>query len=284
MTAWDGMTDRVCMVTGATSGMGLETAHALAQQGATVIMVGQDPQTGAAELARIRQESGNPSVEFMLADLSVQAQVRSLAQEFKNRYSRLDVLLNNAGAFFMRRRMSADGIEMTFALNYLSPFLLTNLLLGTLKASAPARIVNISSVMHKWALIDFDNLEAERRYNGVTAYGLSKLALLLFTYELARRLEGTQVTVNALHPGFVGTNIYSSAGGIVKLVAPLIKLVTLNPKEGAQTSIYLASSPEVLGVTGQYYAKGQSVPSSPASYDSADAQRLWEISAQMTGL
>jgi NAD(P)-dependent dehydrogenase (short-subunit alcohol dehydrogenase family) len=264
--------------------MGLETARALALQGATVIMVGRNPQTGAAVLARIREETRNPSVAYMLADLSVQAQVRSLAQEFEKRYSRLDVLVNNAGAFFLRRRVSADGIEMTFALNYLSPFLLTNLLLSMLKASAPARIINISSIMHKTVRIDFDNLEGKRWYNGVTAYGLSKLALLMFTYELARRLKGTQVTVNALHPGFVGTNIYSSAGGIVKAVAPLIKLITLKPKEGAQTSIYLASSPEVVGVTGQYYSKGQPVPASPASYDRADAQRLWEVSAQMTGL
>jgi NAD(P)-dependent dehydrogenase (short-subunit alcohol dehydrogenase family) len=220
----------------------------------------------------------------MLADLSVQAQVRRLAQEFKRRYSRLDVLINNAGGFFMKRQLSADGIEMTFALNYLSVFLLTSLLLDTLKASAPARIVNISSDAHRRARINFEDLELERKYSGFGAYGQSKLAVALFTYELARRLEGTQVTVNALHPGFVATNLGRNNGWRIKLFAPLVKLMALSPEEGAETSIYLASSSEVAGITGKYFDKKKAVRSSLASYDETAARRLWEISAEMTGL
>jgi NAD(P)-dependent dehydrogenase (short-subunit alcohol dehydrogenase family) len=280
----DLMRDRVCMVTGATSGIGLKTAEALAKLGATLVLVGRNREKGASTVAHIQEETGNPSLEFLRADLSVQSQVRRLAREFADRYARLNVLLNNAGAFRMRRQLSADGIEMTFALNYLSPFLLTNLLLDTLKTSAPARIINVSSDMHQGAQINFQDLEGERRYSGMKAYGQSKLALVLFTYELARRLEGTQVTANALHPGFVATNIYAASGGIVKLVAPLIKGMAMSPEKGAQTSIYLASSPEVVGVSGQYFIKEAPARSAPITYDRAVAQRLWEISLQMTGL
>jgi NAD(P)-dependent dehydrogenase (short-subunit alcohol dehydrogenase family) len=280
----DLMRDRVCMVTGATSGIGLKTAEALAKLGATLVLVGRNPEKGASTVAHIQEETGNPSLEFLRADLSVLSQVRRLAREFADRYARLNVLLNNAGAFRMRRQLSADGIEMTFALNYLSPFLLTNLLLDTLKTSAPARIINVSSDMHQGAQINFQDLEGERRYSGMKAYGQSKLALVLFTYELARRLEGTQVTANALHPGFVATNIYAASGGIVKLVAPLIKGMAMSPEKGAQTSIYLASSPEVVGVSGQYFIKEAPARSAPITYDRAVAQRLWEISLQMTGL
>jgi NAD(P)-dependent dehydrogenase (short-subunit alcohol dehydrogenase family) len=278
------MNNRICMVTGATSGIGLVTARALAQRGATVIVAGRDPEKGAATVARIQQETGNRAVELMLADLSVQDQVRQMAREFQQRHSRLDVLVNNAGAFFWRRRLSADGIEMTFAVNHLSVFLLTNLLLDTLKASAPARIVNVSSTSHRSAHIDFDDLEGRHQYRGMAAYGRSKLVLLLFTYELARRLQGTQVTVNALHPGFVATRIGQNNGWPFKLASPLLKLIARSPEEGAQTSIYLATSPEVEGVSGQYFVDARAVPSAPTSYDKTAAQRLWEISAAMTGL
>jgi len=278
------MKEKTCMVTGATSGIGLATAQALAQQGATVIVVGRNPEKGATTVARIRQETGNPSVEFMLADLSVQAEIRHLAREFQSRYSRLDVLVNNAGGFFLKRQLSADGIEMTLALNYLNFFLPTHLLLDTLKASAPARIVNVSSTVHKNAQIDFENLQRERKYSGIGAYGQSKLAVVLFTYELARRLEGTQVTVNALHPGFVATNIATNNGWPFKLFVPLGRFIALSPKKGAQTSIYLASSPEVAGVTGKYFDKKKAAPLTAAPYDQAVAQRLWEISVKMTGL
>jgi NAD(P)-dependent dehydrogenase (short-subunit alcohol dehydrogenase family) len=285
MTSQDGhMSGKTCIVTGATSGIGFATAKTLAQQGATVVAVGRNPEKGIEIVTRIRRETDNTSTEFMPADLSVQAQVRRLAQQFQSGHPRLDVLVNNVGGFFTRRQLTADGIERTFALNHLSVFLLTNLLLDTLKASAPARIVNVSSDMHKSARIDFDDLQGEHKYSGARAYAQSKLAIVLFTYELARRLEGTGVTVNALHPGFVATNLYQNSGRLIKLFTPLVKLMAKSPEEGAETSIYLATSSEVEGVTGKYFNEKQAVRSAPASYDEATAQRLWKVSAEMTGL
>jgi NAD(P)-dependent dehydrogenase (short-subunit alcohol dehydrogenase family) len=273
-----------CLVTGATSGIGLATARALAQQGATVILVARNRQKGETAVARIREESGNPAVDLLLADLSQQAQTHRLVKEVENRYPRLDVLINNAGAFFWRRQLTADRIEATLALNFLAPFLLTNLLLETLKASAPARIVNVSSSTHRWARINLEDLELKRMYTGQRAYAQSKLALVLFTYELARRLAGTQVTVNALHPGYIATNIGQEGSRLVRLLAPLLRLVARSPEQGARTSVYLASSPEVAGVTGQYFRDEIAVPSAPASYDAETARRLWEIGARMTGI
>lgn len=280
------MQDKVCMVTGATDGIGKETARALADMGATIIIVGRNREKSIATVNEIRQETGNPDVEYMLADLSSQEQIRRLAEQFKERYDQLDVLVNNAGGFFMSHEESVDGIEMTFALNHLGYFLLTNLLLDVLTESAPARIVNVSSGAHENAEIDFDDLESEETYSGWRAYGESKLANLLFTYELARRLEGTGVTVNALHPGFVKTNLgadnFGWFGTVVKKVINLV--AGLSPEEGAQTSIYLASSPEVEGVTGKYFVKKKPAQSSKASYDEDAARRLWEISEEMTEL
>jgi len=271
------------MVTGATSGIGLATARALAQKGASVVVVGRNLDKGQSVVARIRQETGNSAVDLLLADLSIQAQVRRLAQEFEERYPRLDVLVNNAGGSYMKRRVTAEGIELTWALNYLCPFLLTNLLLDTLKASAPSRIINVLSDILRSASIDFDDLQAEKKYSTMRSYGQSKLALLITTYEWARRLEGTQVTVNALHPGFVATEIFAKSGGVARLVAPLIKLMAMSPEEGAETSFYLASSPEVAGVSGEYFHKKQAVSPAPVAYDAEVARRLWEISAEMTG-
>jgi len=276
------MNEKICMVTGATSGIGLETAHGLARKGATVIVVGRNPEKGAATVSRIQKSTGNPSIDFMQADLSVQAQIRQLTETFRTRYPRLDVLVNNAGAIFLKRELSADGIELTFALNHLSFFLLTNLLLETLKASAPARIVNVSSNMQKNARIDFEDLEGSRKYGSFRAYGQSKLCGLLFTYELARRLEGTRVTVNALHPGAVGTNIGGNNGWLGRLFTPMYKLLAKSPAKGAETSIYVASSPDIEGVTGKYFINKKPVASSPISYDKAVAQRLWEVSESMT--
>jgi NAD(P)-dependent dehydrogenase (short-subunit alcohol dehydrogenase family) len=278
------MSGKTCIVTGATSGIGLVTARDLARLGATTVIVGRDADKGVATVASIQAETENVAVEFMLADLSVQAQVRRLAEEFKSRHSRLDVLVNNVGAFFFRRKISPDGIEMTFALNYLNVFLLTNLLLDSLQASAPARVVNVASEGHRNAELDLDDLQSERKYSGMGAYGQAKLAVVLFTYELARRTDPAAVTVNALHPGFVATNIGQNNGWLFKLVKPVLKLVAISPEEGAQTSIYLASSPEVAGVTGQYFEEQKPVASSPLSYDEATAYSLWEISAEMTGL
>jgi NAD(P)-dependent dehydrogenase (short-subunit alcohol dehydrogenase family) len=279
------MTGQVCLVTGATSGIGRATARALARLGATVVNVGRDPEKSAATAAQLKEQSGNPDVDFLLADLSSQAEIRRLARQFKKRYRRLDVLMNNAGAVFMQRRESVDGIEMTFALNHLAYFLLTNLLLDVLKASAPARVVNTSSELHKKAHLDFDDLQNARGYRGMDAYHQSKLANVLFTYELARRLEGTGVTANAFSPGLVATNLGMNNRGLSPLMKRLVdRLIGVSPEEGAQTGVYLATSPEVSGVTGKYFVKQEAVLSSPETYDEAIAARLWQVSAELTGL
>lgn len=278
------MQGKVCLVTGATSGVGLVTARELARQGATVVVAGRHRERGETAVSRIRQETGNPNVDLLLADLSVQEQVRHLAEEFRRRFPQLDVLVNNAGALFMRRQVSADGIEMTLALNHLSYFLLTSLLLDTLKASAPARIVNVSSRAHRDTRINFGDPQGERRYSGWRAYSQSKLANLLFTYELARRLEGTGVSANALHPGFVATGFGRNNRGLFALLIRLGQVVALSPEQGAETIVYLAGSPDVEGITGAYFVKKRAVDSSRASYDRDAAQRLWQLSAELTGV
>ncbi|HEY42925.1 MAG TPA: SDR family oxidoreductase [Anaerolineae bacterium] len=275
---------KVCIVTGATSGIGKETARALAHQGGTVILLGHNPDKAAATIGEIKREVDAAKVDYLLADLSSQAEIYQLAEEFANRYDRLDVLVNNAGAFFLWRQESVDGIEMTFALNHLGYFLLTNLLLDTMIASAPARIINVSSGSHLRSTMNFDDLQGRRKYSGPKAYGQSKLANVLFTYELAWRLEGTGVTVNALHPGFVATTMGSNNGWVVRALRPLMNLRALSVPEGAETAIYLATSPEVEGVTGKYFIRCKAVPSSSYSYDAAVAKRLWRVSEEMTGL
>jgi NAD(P)-dependent dehydrogenase (short-subunit alcohol dehydrogenase family) len=230
----------------------------------------------------IKTETGNP-VEFITADLSTLAAIRQAATTFKQRNTHLHVLVNNAGALFFRRALTADGYEMTFALNHINYFLLTILLLDILKASAPSRIVNVSSGAHLDGSIDFENLQGEHHYRGMQAYGQSKLANVLFTYELARRLEGTGVTVNALHPGFIATGFASNNGPVYAFGMKLVGLFIRKPAQGAQTSIYLASSPEVEGVTGKYFFDSQAVDSSPLSYDQALAEKLWQVSLELTG-
>jgi NAD(P)-dependent dehydrogenase (short-subunit alcohol dehydrogenase family) len=276
------------MVTGATAGIGLATSEALARKGARVVLVGRDREKGLRQVSRIQEMTGNSAVEFMLADLSRQDQIRRLAQEFEARLPRLDVLVNNVGGFFMRRQLSTDGIEMTFALNYLGVFLLTRLLLDSLKKSAPSRIVNVSSDMYRREKLRFDDLGLQRKYSGAVAYGQSKLALMLFTAELARQLEGAGVTVNAMHPGFVATEIYKKGGGVLTWLGPLLtslfKLMAKSPEEGAETIIYLASSAVIEGISGKYFIDRQVVGEADAGYDRAAARRLWEISEAMTGL
>jgi NAD(P)-dependent dehydrogenase (short-subunit alcohol dehydrogenase family) len=298
------MRGRVCMVTGAASGIGAITAQTLAQQGATVVMVDYNSERGAIKANQIRQETGNPEVEFIHTDLSVQNEIRKLAQQFNSRYQRLDVLINNAGAMFPLRQETADGLEMTFALNYLAYFLLTNLLLDKLKASAPARIINVSSRAHARAQINLDDLQSRSNYRSRQAYEKSKLAIVLFTYELARRLEGTGVTANTLHPGVVATNFSTNNRGMVGTVMRAIAvnyaglktgdtnilsrlsshLGIISAEQGAQTSIYLATSPDVSGVTGKYFVESKAVSSSQASYDTTIASQLWQVSAAYTGL
>lgn len=277
-------TSQTILVTGATSGIGFVTAFGLTRKGASVVIVGRDERRCQSAVGRIRQETGSEAIDYLLADLSSQADIRHLVGQFHARYERLDVLVNNAGAYFFRRQESVDGLEMTFALNHLSYFLLTNLLLDTLKASTHARVINVSSNAHYGNPLDFDDLGSQQNYGLMKVYGRSKFANVLFTYELARRLERSGVTANALHPGFVRTKIGRNNGWYMHLIMPLVMIGGISPQEGARTSIYLTSSPEVEGVTGKYFTKCQETPSDPATYNEADACRLWEISASLTGL
>ena len=276
------MQGRTVLVTGATNGIGLVTARELARMGAQVTIMSRNAEKCAAVSERLGTETGNP-VEVIVADLSTLAGMMQAAAMFKQRHTRLHVLVNNAGGLFFRRQLTADGYEMTFALNHLNYFLLTILLLDILKASAPARIVNVSSDAHEGASIDFDNLQGESHYRGRRAYGQSKLANVLFTYELARRLEGTGVTANALHPGFTATGFASNNGAIYAFGMKLIGLFIRKATRGAHTSIYLASSPEVEGVTGKYFFDCKAVDSSPLSHDQALAEKLWQVSLELTG-
>jgi NAD(P)-dependent dehydrogenase (short-subunit alcohol dehydrogenase family) len=278
---------KIILVTGATTGIGEWTANKLAAQGAQVVIHGRNQERCTAAVERIRGQSGNSAVESLAADLSSQAEVRRLAQEFCLRYPRLDVLVNNAGAFFLRRHYSVDGIEMTLAVNHFSYFLLTLELLDVLKASAPARIVNVASNSHWRQRLNFEHLDGGWFYQGWKAYGQSKLANILFTYELAHCLENeaapARVTVNALHPGFVATNIGKNNGLLAQWFVPVFQRNALTPEQGAETSIYLASSPEVEGVSAKYFVDKREVPSSPESYDREAAAQLWQVSEELTG-
>lgn len=278
------MRGRTCLVTGGTNGIGKSTALRLARLGATVVITGRNAEKTARVVEELRAASGNDAVDALLADLSSQGEVRRLAAEFRTRYPHLHVLIHNAGAFFLRRQVSVDGIEMTLAVNHLASFLLTDLLLGTLRASAPARIVVVSSAVHASGRIDFGDLQGERRYRP-RAYDDSKLANLLFTTELARRLEGTGVTVNALHPGFVATGFAKNNGRLVAaLVSLLAPLVARSPHKGAATSVHLASSPSVAGTTGKYFYDSHEVPPARHAGDVDVAARLWEASARLVGV
>ncbi|CAN5866648.1 SDR family oxidoreductase [soil metagenome] len=276
---------KVCLVTGPTSGIGEVTARELAKLGATVIVLGRSREKAEATVEEIKTASGNGAVEYLLADLSSQKEIRNLPREFKARHDRLDVLVNNAGTVFAEYGETVDGVERTFTVNHLNYFLLTNLLLDTLKASAPSRIVNVASGAHQGAELDFDDLGTKRNYGFMKAYGRSKLANVMFTYELARRLEGTRVTVNALHPGSVATSIgTNNKVWYVRPALALFRLFSTTPEKGAETSVYLASSPEVEDVTGQYFVNKKPVASSKASYGEETAKRLWRVSEELTEL
>ena len=278
------MSGKVCIITGGSSGIGKATALGLANKGANVVMVGRDRSRGEATRTEIVEKSGNELVDLMPADLSSQESIRQLAEDFTSRYGRLHVLINNAGVFISKRTVTVDGIETTFAVNHLAPFLLTNLLLDVLKASAPARIINVTSSGERSGTINFDDLQGEGRYSGFRAYNQSKLAMILFTYELARRLEGTGVTVNCVHPGVVVTNLGRGTSGSFGLLLRLMRPFFSSPEKGAETSIYLASSPEVEGVSCKYFAKKAEARSSEQSYDEATGRRLWQVSAELTKL
>lgn len=276
------MQGKVCLITGATNGIGKATALALAQMGATVVIVGRNPAKCAAVVGEIQHLSGNDAVEALVADLSIMAEVRRVAEQFKAKYQKLHVLVNNAGGAFGKRQATSEGFERTFALNHLNYFLLTSLLLDTLKASAPARIVNVSSDAHKRAHLDFDDLQSEKGSFVFNAYGRSKLAVVVFSYELARRLSGTGVTCNVLHPGLVRTGFASNLGAVPSAaIGFFMRFVGLTPEQGAQTSVYLATSPAVENVTGKYWEKSREVPSGRVAYDEATWTRLWEDSDKM---
>jgi len=280
----DIMDGKTCVVTGATSGIGRVSARALAEKGATLVVVGRNEEKCRHTVREIREATGNKDVEYLLADLSIQQQVRQLAEQIRVRYDSLDVLVNNAGAIFTSRQETDDGLEKTFALNHLSYFYLSNLLIDKLKECAPSRIVNVASGAHRGHQIDFDDLARQQGYRSQQVYGESKLANILFTYELARRLEGSGVTVNALHPGFVASNFGTNNGPLVTWFMKFLHLFGRSPEEGAETVIYLASSPEVEAVSGKYYMDKEPVKSSPESYDRESALKLWEISMEITGL
>jgi NAD(P)-dependent dehydrogenase (short-subunit alcohol dehydrogenase family) len=280
------MRGKTCIITGASSGIGKETARGLARQGARVVMVSRDPQRGEAARDDVRRSAAHGDVDLLLADLSSQASIRQLASDILSRYEQIDVLVNNAGAMYTARSLTVDGIERTFATNHLAYMLLTHLLLDRIKQSAPARIINVSSRAHERASMNFDDLQFERGFSVRYVYGHSKLANVLYTYELARRLEGSGVTANCLHPGVVRTgfgrnNTSDALGLIVNGGIRLAGFFFIGPEKGAETSIHLASSPDVEGVTGKYFVRSQETPSSAASHDREAAQRLWEISERL---
>ena len=278
------MQGKICLITGATAGIGEAAAMLFAAQGATIVGVGRNPVKIEKSLQKIKEVTGNPNVTFLLADLSSQQDIRSLAKEYRDRFDRLDVLVNNAGATFTKRAESVDGIEMTFALNHLGYFLLTTLLYDLLEKSAPARVINVSSGLHKMGRFDFQDVFFQRGYSGGKAYSRSKLANIAFTYELARRAPSQLVTVNAMNPGLVATNVGASVGGVRAILKAMVdKIAAKTPQEGAKTILYLAASPDVEGVTGKYFVNEISVPSSKKSYDLTFGRNLWDLSEKLVG-
>ena len=275
------MNGKVCLVTGATDGIGKVSARVLAELGAKVIIVGRNPEKSAIVLAELRSISGNKNIDLLMADLAVMQEVRDLAEQVISRYDRLDVLLNNAGGYFTKHKITSDGLEMTFALNHMSYFLLTNKLMELLKYSAPARIVNVSSDAHYGVNIEFENLNGEQEYKAWKAYQKSKLANVLFTYELLKKVPA-DITVNCLHPGFVATNFGHNNGGFVSPILKIAKWISaIEPEDGAKTSIFLCSSPEVEEVSGKYFFKCQPKTSSRQSRNKDTGKRLWQISSDL---
>ena len=277
------MTGKTVLITGGTGGIGRAAAAGLASLGARVGITGRDPERAEVAAAAIIQESGNPSVDVFVADMSSQAEVRRLADEVLAAYPRLDVLLNNVGGFWAHRHVTADGLEHTFALNHLAPFLLTNLLLDRLVASAPARVVTVSSGAQSMGTVNFDDLMGEQNYSGSRAYNQSKLANVMFAYELAKRLEGTGVTSTALHPGLTST-AFSAEDPALGLLVTILRPFMKSPQARAETPVYLASSPEAEGLTGQFFANRKVKASHKSSYDTAITGRLWQVSADLVGL
>lgn len=275
----------VCVITGATRGIGRATAEALGRAGATLVLVCRRRSDGEEVAAAIARGGGTgPPPGVIEADLSSRAAVRAAAREILATHDRVDVLINNAGTIPRTRQVTEDGLEMQFAVNHLAPFLLTHLLLDRLRSSAPARVVTLSSTTHHGATIDFDDLQSEREYDPEDVYAVTKLMNLLFTYELARRLRGTGVTANALHPGAVATRLLADYMRVPLVGGALARTFGVSPDQGADTVVYLATAPEVETVTGKYFTKRQEARSSPASHDEAAGRRLWEVSERLAGV
>ena len=281
----DKMRGKVCIVTGSNSGIGKETALALANMRATVVMVVRDRERGEKARIEIIDEAGNDAVRLMICDVSSMSSIKQFTKEFKDSYDRLDVLINNAGALMGKRQSTADGFERTLAVNYLGPFLLTNELLPLLKSSAPSRVVNLGSGLGSSGRILFDDFQYEKKYDGMKAYANSKLMITMYTYELARRLEGTGVTANVVRPGFAATNLGRNSGSLLlSLSYKMVRPIQISAKKGAETPVFLASAQEVEGVTGKCFSKMQETDTSALSYDQQVQRRLWDATVELLGL
>ncbi|MFX0094177.1 MAG: SDR family oxidoreductase [Candidatus Hodarchaeota archaeon] len=277
---WD-IKDKICLITGGTSGIGKVTAETLADLGATVTIVGRNEEAGTRIIREIQEKTGNEMHRFMRTDFASLEKVRELANKFMNQFSRLDVLINNAGVAFPKKIITTDGLEATFAINHFAPFLLTNLLLDLIKQSVPARIINLTSGLHQKATINLDDINSNEKFNGMRVYGSSKLANVLFTYSLAEKLKPSGITANVVHPGFARTNLNRSFNILTRGMMKILPFV-ISPEKGAETPIYLVTSPEVEGITGKYFVRKKAVESSPLSYDKELQQELWELSAKIT--
>ena len=276
------MVGKTCLITGATNGIGRVTAVELARMGAELFLVYRNKARADETLAEVRNRTGNQNIHLLCADLGSQKQIRAAAAKFLATGKPLHVLINNAGLGNAKRLMTEDGFEMVFAVNHLAYFLLTMLLLDQIKKSSPARIVNVASEAHRFGTINFDDLGGERRYRTFGAYGQSKLANILFSYELARELAATGVTVNCLHPGAIASGLWTNNGPLAQFIMKAGRFFLKTPEQGARTMIYLASSPDVEGITGKYYSNCREKTSSRESYDLNIAQQLWDVSARMT--
>jgi len=285
MQEWTGVAGKRVIITGATNGIGLAAARELARRGAQLSIVARSPSRAAAAVTQIKAAGGaGTEVEVLDADLSSQASIRQLAAAILTRHPKIDVLVNNAGAINSSRRLTEDGLELTWAVNHLAPFLLTNLLLERIRASAPSRIVTTSSGAHHGVAIPFDGVNAERGYRGFTRYGQTKLANILFTIELARRLEGSGVTANCYHPGFVASGFNRNNGRLMAFAMTLGRPFARSPEKGADTLVWLADSAEVSSESGGYFANRKRQQPSEAARDTAAARRLWELSEEQTGM
>jgi NAD(P)-dependent dehydrogenase (short-subunit alcohol dehydrogenase family) len=280
------MTGRICIVTGSNSGIGKQTALALAKIGISIVMVVRNKTRGEKALTEIVSQTGNKAIDLMICDLSSMDSIRRFAEEFQKTYTRLDVLINNAGAVFDKRQVTSEGFERTLAVNYLAPFLLTYELLDLLKASAPSRIINMTSGLAKKGNIDLDNLQSEEKnYSGMKAYSNAKLMLIVYTYELAKRLEGTRVTANVVMPGFVATNLGKNTGSLrSSIMFKIVRPMQISAKNGAETSVYLASSENIKAVSGKCFSKKKIAITCPESYEEELQKLLWNKTQRMLGL